>query len=126
MPSASALICTSSDYRKSFVEAPTTKCELTVDRLPFAVDIDIALAIATKTVLDEMTAEVDGTQEMRAHARQEYGQGQMDYGVNVSADILTVFELFDAILAGIESLSDVDYPNKQQWQDAAAYLARRR
>lgn len=99
------------------------KCNIV---LPFATDINIGLGIAVKTYLDDYF-KVDTPQAEREAIKQGYASKFLPNSVNIAEDLDVAFDFFNALHEGVKSLGDeIPKADKQAWDDAKEYLARRR
>ena len=94
--------------------------------LPFATDVDTGLGIAVKTYLDDFLR-MDSTPEQREADKPNYVGKYLPHSVNFVEDLDVAFKFFDAVYAGVSSLgSEINDTDKKSWDNAKAYLDKRR
>jgi hypothetical protein len=90
------------------------------------VDVDTSLGIAVKTYLDDFL-KLEWSAEEREANKANYVDSFLPYSVNFSEDLDSAFKFFDALCAGVKTLgSEMDETDKKSWENASAYLAKRR
>lgn len=94
--------------------------------LPFATDVDIGLGIAVKTYLDDFLR-MDLSPEERETEKPTYVTKYLPHSVNFVEDLDVAFKFFDAVYAGVSSLgSEINEVDRKSWDNAKAYLDKRR
>ena len=102
------------------------KLTLKQARLPFAADINIGLGIAVKTYLDDYF-KVDTPPAEREAMKQGYAEKFLPNSVNIAEDLDVAFDVFNALHEGVKTLDDeISEADKQAWENAKEYLAKRR
>jgi hypothetical protein len=100
-------------------------CRLTVSSLPFLVDTDVALGIAVKTFLDDIHP--DETAEQKAAKKAEFPGRFVPYATHFFEDLDIACEFFNALHAGVQTLtSEMPGADRSAWDKAARYLKLRR
>lgn len=95
-------------------------------RLPFLSDPDVALGIAVKTYLDEISP--SDTPEQKNLRKQQFPSTYLPYALRFSEDLDICCAFFDAIHAGVKALGTKEIPASDMaaWDKAAKYLELRR
>jgi len=97
-----------------------------VNSLPFAKDIDTGLGIAVKTYLDDFLKLEWSAQEREAN-KSQYVERYLPHSVNFREDLEVAFKFFDAVYEGVKLLGDeISDADKKAWDNAKAYLEKRR
>jgi hypothetical protein len=98
--------------------------KLTHRRLPFLYDPDVALGIAVKTYLDDVLPN-DPNKDQKL---QQFPSVYVPYAVSFTEDFDVACNFFDALHAGVKTLSAKDIPavDRAAWDNAAQYLETRR
>ncbi|KAI0434696.1 nuclease-like protein [Xylaria sp. FL1042] len=93
--------------------------------LPFLMDTDVALGIAVKTLLDDIL--VTDSPEQKATKKADFPQKFVPYATHFYEDLDIACDFFDALHAGVKTLTN-EVPNSDRnvWDKAAAYLKLRR
>lgn len=98
---------------------------LTMSRLPFLNDTDVALGIAVKTLLDDIHP--NETPEQKATKKQEFPATFVPYATHFFDDLEIACEFFNALHAGVKTLtSEITPADRSAWDKAAVYLQLRR
>lgn len=97
---------------------------LTVPRLPFLNDTDVALGIAVKTLLDDINP--NETPEQKATKKQEFPGTFVPYATHFFEDLEIACDFFNALHAGVKTLNEVSSADRSAWDKAAVYLQLRR
>ncbi|KAJ2989785.1 hypothetical protein NUW58_g3292 [Xylaria curta] len=93
--------------------------------LPFLTDTDVALGIAVKTFLDDISP--DESAEQKATKKADFPGKFVPYATNFYEDLDIACEFFDALHAGVKTLNnEISSGDKNVWDKAAAYLQLRR
>jgi len=97
---------------------------LTLHRLPFLYDPDVALGIAVKTYFDDILPNDPNKAQKKAAFPGTY----VPYALNFAEDLDIACSFFDAIYAGVQTLDAKDLPaaDRAVWDKAAKYLELRR
>ena len=97
---------------------------LTLHRLPFLYDPDVALGIAVKTYFDDILPNDPNKAQKKAAFPGTY----VPYALNFAEDLDIACSFFDAVYAGIQTLDAKDLPvaDRAVWDKAAKYLELRR
>jgi len=107
-------------------ERPRDDCDGLGRSLPFSKDIDTSLGIAVKTYLDDFF-KAEWTPEEREANKAEYIKKYLPHSVNFSEDLDVAFKFFDAVYEGVSTLGkEINEADKKVWDNAHAYLAKRR
>jgi Temperature dependent protein affecting M2 dsRNA replication len=95
-------------------------------RLPFLYDPDVALGIAVKTYLDDVSP--NDTPQERAARRVTFPVTYVPFALAFAEDIDIAYNFFDAIHAGVKALDtkDISAGDRATWAKAAKYLELRR
>lgn len=98
---------------------------LTVNRLPFLRTPDIALGIAVKTFLGEISP--SDSAEARQKTLNEFPSNFVPNAINFAEDLDTSLNFFDALIAGVETINaEMTADDKAAWRAAKQYRDSRR
>ncbi|KAL2075288.1 hypothetical protein VTL71DRAFT_231 [Oculimacula yallundae] len=105
---------------------PRDDCDGLGRSLPFLKDIDTSLGIAVKTYLDDFF-KAEWTPEEREANKADYIKKYLPHSVNFVEDLDVAFKFFDAVYEGVSSLGkEISEADKKVWDNAHAYLAKRK
>ena len=98
---------------------------LQLPSLPFLNDPDVALGIAVKTLLDDMPLN-EGSEERTARIK-AFPVKFVPYATHFVEDLAISYAFFDALYAGIKTLSnEIPSADRAAWKAAYDYLQQRR
>ncbi|KAI0198994.1 nuclease-like protein [Astrocystis sublimbata] len=93
--------------------------------LPFLTDTDVALGIATKTLLDDIGP--DDTPAQKLAKKKDFPSKFVPFATHFHEDLEIACDFFDALHAGVKTLtSEMSAADKTVWETASAYLQLRR
>ncbi|KAI2623397.1 temperature dependent protein affecting M2 dsRNA replication-domain-containing protein [Xylaria nigripes] len=93
--------------------------------LPFLADTDVALGIAVKTFLDDVNPNEPAEQKARKKA--EFPGKFVPYATNFYEDLEIAYDFFNALHAGVKTLTgEISGADRAVWDKAAVYLQLRR
>lgn len=88
-------------------------------------DTNVGLAIAVKTLLDEINPNV--SEEINITKRAEFPGKFVPFATHFFEDLDIACDFFDALHAGVKTLTDeIPSGDRSVWDKAAAYLKLRR
>ena len=94
-------------------------------RLPFATDPDIALGIAVKTLMDDITP--TETRDERVAKMEEFPAKFVPYATHFVEDVRICFAFFEAVYQGVQTLDkEVSSVDRAAWDKAYEYLQTRK
>lgn len=93
-------------------------------RLPFLMDSDVALGIAVKTLLDDISPK--DTAEQKQAKKTDFPGKFVPFATHFFEDLQVSFEFFDALHAGVKTVPEISAADKASWDKAAEYLKIRR
>jgi len=106
---------------------PVDDCDHLGRSLPFCTDVDTSLGIAVKTYLDDFF-KVEWDEQQREAEKLRYVSSYLPHSVNFVEDLDVAFNFFNAVCKGIDQLGELqlDPVDRTAWENAKAYLAKRR
>jgi Temperature dependent protein affecting M2 dsRNA replication len=94
-------------------------------RLPFANDPDIALGIAVKTFMDDISP--SETREERIAKMEEFPTKFVPYATHFVEDLRICFAFFESVHAGVQMLDkEMSSVDRTAWDKAYEYLQARK
>ncbi|KAH8887401.1 nuclease-like protein [Thozetella sp. PMI_491] len=91
-------------------------------KLPFLYDPDVALGIAVKTFLDDVSP--SDSAELKAQKKEQFPGTYLPYATNFSEDLEIFYAFFDALSVGIKAVAkdDLSAADRAVWESAAKFI----
>lgn len=98
---------------------------LTASRLPFLNDPDVALAIAVKTFVDDLSP--TDTPEQKAAKAEAFPEKFVPFATDFRADLEICYNFVEALYTGVKSLEkEMPTVDRTAWDKAYQFLKQRR